>query len=373
MLFFRQPPRAASTALATKLALGVLSAAGLTACAPDLGPAARITPAASYSAQQSLSDAPTAAAWPGQDWWKAYGDPQLDALIDEALKGSPDLKAAAARVREAQAQAEVAGAAQLPSVTAKGSIDATGINLNIAGIPSSAKNFLPTDVQPITQIGANLNYQLDFFGHNRAAVATASSAARAAEFELAAARLRVQAAAGKVKQAHADFYPNVNLAASVLDLSITPQDIITHNIVLAQAGPAINLPLFEGGRLTGAYRGARGEYDEAVANYDKAVVQSLHDVADAVSAQRGLSRQLEFAQKAAGASENAYALAMMRYKGGLSPYLTVLTAESNLLSQRRALADLQAQSLAANVALVRSLGGGFVDTDALNSKGPSHG
>ena len=188
---------------------------------------------------------------------------------------------------------------------------------------------------------------------------------------------RAEAAAKRIKVARADFYPNVSITGSLLDLSLTPQDILTHNIILAQVGPAISLPIFQGGRLMGAYRGAAGEYEEAVANYDKAVVQGLKDVADAVSAQKAIAIQLGFARQASADSEKAYELANMRYKGGLSPYLLVLTAETTLLRQRQALADLQVQTLVANVALVRALGGGFTDdktaSNASNVKGPSHG
>ncbi|MDB5460524.1 MAG: efflux system, outer rane lipoprotein NodT family [Caulobacteraceae bacterium] len=497
MSLFRLSWRASAARIAGSVSVLTL----LAACAPDLGPAARVKPAADYAVARSLG-APTTAVWPGQDWWTAYNDPQLNALIDEALKGSPDLKVAEARVRQAQARSQQAGAALLPSAGAKGNIQATAVQLNLAGIPASVKDALPNDWQPFTQIGANIDYQVDFFGKNRAGVAAASSLARASQFELAAARLqistgvasayadlvrltadraaavdavrvrgdsltlvsdrlrnglenqgqlaqssaeanvslgdvaaldaridqarhqlgalvgagpdrglditpnpasvgqpfglpsnlaadligrrpdvaaarlRAEAAADKIKMAHADFYPNISLTGSVLDLSLSPDQIFSHNIILAQVGPAISLPIFQGGRLQGAYRGARAEYDEAVANYDKAVVQALHDVADAVSGQKALALQLGYARKALADSEKAYNLATLRYQGGLSPYLVVLTAESTLVAQRRAAADLQAQTLAGNIALVRALGGGFIDPNASNSpdvKGPSHG
>jgi NodT family efflux transporter outer membrane factor (OMF) lipoprotein len=381
-------------------------------------------------------------------------------------------------------------------------VESTVAKINFPGIPNSVTNVLPKDFQPISLLSANLNYEIDFFGKNRAAVAAAASQSVAANFELAAARLeistgvaaayadlvrlmadreaavqavrvrgdsltlvsdrlrnglenqgqvaqsnaernisegdvasldgrieqarhalaamvgagpdhgldvtpsakavrepfslpsnlaadligrrpdvsaarlRVEAAASRIKVAHADFYPNVSLTGSFLDLALTPDQLANHNVLLGQFGPAISLPIFEGGRLRGAYRYARGEYDEAVATYDKTVVQALRDVADAVSLQKALTVQLTYALKASADSEKAYELATARYKGGLSPYLTVLTAESTLVSQRRATADLQAQALAANVALVRALGGGFIDNTtnaSSNSKGPSHG
>ena len=142
----------------------------------------------------------------------------------------------------------------------------------------------------------------------------------------------------------------------------------------------MSLPIFQGGRLKGAYRGAAGEYDEAVATYNKTVAYALKDVADAVSQQKALAGQLDYADKALADSRKAYDLAVMRYNGGLSPYLVVLTAQSTLIAQQRAAADLRAQALSANVALVRALGGGFTATDIAqtdsktsNEKGSAHG
>src|SRR5580658_1965883 len=66
----------------------------------------------------SSSFAAAAIAWPGDQWWHAYGDAQLDALIEEALQGAPDLALAHARLNAAAAQVQGAGASRLPEVTA---------------------------------------------------------------------------------------------------------------------------------------------------------------------------------------------------------------------------------------------------------------
>lgn len=495
MQFFRPRSRTVVASRVAALAMAASGLALLAACAPDLGPMAQIKPATQYAAEKSLG-APAAAAWPSDAWWTAYNDPQLNALIDEALKGSPDLKVAEARLRQAQAQSEIQGAAQLPTLGASGSIQETGVELNVPGVPPQFKGLLPSSLQPYTQLEAKLSYEVDFFGKNRAAVAAASSQERAAQFELAAARLQIStavasayadlvrltadrqaaldavkvrgdslalvadrvrnglenesqsaqssaernvslgdvavidanidktrhqlaalvgagpdrgldvtpnlasigapwglpsnlpadligrrpdvaaarlravAAAEQIKVAHAAFYPNVNLNASVLDLSFTPQDIISHSVVLGQFGPAVSLPIFQGGRLAGAYRNAGAEYQAAVATYDKAVADALKDVADAVSMQKSLAVQLDYADKAAADSRKAYDLAVLRYKGGLSPYLVVLTAQSTLIQQQRAQADLKAQTLSANVALVRALGGGFAASAVAETSPP---
>ena len=96
--------------------LPVTAALLLAGCAaiPKLGEAPVAKPASAYATAQSL--AAPAADWPTDQWWKAYGDPQLDKLVDEALAGSPTLAQAEARVRQAQARAQQSRAATLPTL-----------------------------------------------------------------------------------------------------------------------------------------------------------------------------------------------------------------------------------------------------------------
>ena len=103
------------------VALGAASAAALfalTGCAaiPDLGLAPVIKSVTEFADGQSFS-AP-ATDWPADNWWRVYGDEQLDKLIDTALAGSPDLAQVQARVRQAQAYAQEAGAALGPHLDA---------------------------------------------------------------------------------------------------------------------------------------------------------------------------------------------------------------------------------------------------------------
>ncbi|MGC3777813.1 TolC family protein, partial [Escherichia coli] len=71
-------------------------------------------------------------------------------------------------------------------------------------------------------------------------------------------------------------------------------------------GPAISLPIFNGGRLRGQFRSASASYDEAVANYDQAVTQALQDVADVGVSEKALAGRLQDVQAAADAAEEAY-------------------------------------------------------------------
>jgi outer membrane protein TolC len=89
------------------------------------------------------------------------------------------------------------------------------------------------------------------------------------------------------------------------------------------------------------------------------VLDAVHEVADNISSVQSIDRQQREQDSALSAAESAFDLATQRYKAGLGTYLTVLTAESNVLAQRRAAADLKARALDAQVALMKALGGGY--------------
>ncbi len=163
----------------------------VSACAPDLGPLVPPKPVESYAIERTLSG--PANAWPQSSWWKPYGDPQLDALIDEALAGSPDLAIAKARFAEADAVASQSRAELWPTVSANGSASELRQSLN-QGFPSTFQQFLPHGWHSQGQITGNVDYNLDLFGRDRAAYAAATSDAVAARIDVEAARLSISTA-----------------------------------------------------------------------------------------------------------------------------------------------------------------------------------
>jgi outer membrane protein TolC len=124
-------------------------------------------------------------------------------------------------------------------------------------------------------------------------------------------------------------------------------------------GPAINLPIFDGGQLAARKTGAQADYAVAVAQYDGALVNALHEIADAATSRKALSLRLSRAQEAEQSAKAAWQVATNRYRGGLGTALDVLVAEDSLIATRRATAALQTRAFALDVALVRALGGGF--------------
>jgi len=177
--------------------------------------------------------------------------------------------------------------------------------------------------------------------------------------DIVAARLRAEAAASRIDVAHADYYPNIDLSGFYGVQSLGLSTLLQKSSIVGEIGPAIHLPIFDGGKIESGYRNARAEYDESVATYDKTLVHALQDVADAAADCRALAKQLAHSRAALAESENAYRIAKLRYQGGLSRYLDVLTAEDTLVTLRKQVADLEAEAFTQDVALVQALGGGF--------------
>ena len=152
---------------------------------PRLGPPATAKPVTAYetNAGFSGSDAP----WPSDRWWRLYGDSQLDALIDEALISAPTMAQASARLRKAEALVGIADAAALPTISVDSSFTA-GKPSTQDGIPILPERQGYHDYGRAT---LGFSWELDFWGKNRAAVAAATSDARAADVDAAAARLLV--------------------------------------------------------------------------------------------------------------------------------------------------------------------------------------
>lgn len=176
------------------LALGSLLLAG---CVPGHGPlpAPRSESGpAPVSANAALSiPANLAAAWPGDGWWHRFGDPQLDALVEEGIAGSPDLATAIARLHKSAAIAGEARAALLPRLDGRAAAGQGRISLN-QGYPDEFKAFLPQGWNDTAEVSASLSFDLDLFGANRARLAAARREREAAAIEAAAARLTIASA-----------------------------------------------------------------------------------------------------------------------------------------------------------------------------------
>jgi NodT family efflux transporter outer membrane factor (OMF) lipoprotein len=186
--------------------------------------------------------------------------------------------------------------------------------------------------------------------------------------DISAARWRVEAATSDIANAKAQFYPNVNLIAFVGASSVGLDRLIGSGSEQYGIGPALRLPIFDSGRLRANLRGKTADLDAAVESYNGAVFEAVRDVADQVGSLRSIERQHTEQARAQAAAESAYDLATQRYRAGLGTYLTVLNAESTVLTQRRLAADLKARALDVQITLIRALGGGYAGDAQLSGE-----
>jgi len=190
--------------------------------------------------------------------------------------------------------------------------------------------------------------------------------------ELAAQRARIAAALGETEAAKAQFYPNVNLNALIGYQAIGIGNLFKAGSQMSSIGPAIRLPIFDGGRLRANYAMKSSGIDIAVAQYNQSVLAAAQDVSEQLTRLADLAREEAATREALAAAEEAHRLATLRYKGGLSTYLTVLTVETQLLTQRRALSNLTARKEDLHIALVRALGGGFTESGSAQALASRH-
>jgi len=466
-----------TSAPSLRLTLAAALVLALVACANPSGiaPQAQLREAASVGVPLQ-----TAASVPAVEtaWWRAYGDPALDQLVDQALAGSPSLGLAQARLARAMAVVEVADAALLPQL---------GLGVDITRQRYTENGAVPAPLAGSVRNNGLLqlssSWELDFFGKNRAALDAALGSARAAaadaqaarallaqqivrgwlqlaraqdqlsvaertlaqrgeqlalvkdrldagldtrlelrqaegglpearqqiealreqiqlsrhalaalaaqppaalqdaapslarlqapslpavlpadllgrRADVQAARWRVEAAARDVDSARAQFYPNISLTGFAGLSSIGLNNLVQAGSLQWGIGPALRLPLFDAGRLRANLRGKAADVDAAVESYNGAIVGAVREVADQLVSVRSVALQQQEQRAAQEAAEGAYAIAKQRYGAGLGNYLQVLTAESNVLAQRRQQVELAARALDVQAQLAHALGGG---------------
>ncbi|RYD91517.1 MAG: multidrug transporter, partial [Sphingomonadales bacterium] len=202
-------------------------AASLSACAsiPDLGAKPEMRGPASIASEQSFAGAGQS-AWPADGWWTGYGDAQLATLIEEGLKASPDAIAAAARFRMAQAMAQSAGAALLPSLDAEGSAYLERQS-RIRGIP---RQFIPGGWEDVGQAALRFNFDIDLWGRNRAALAAATSEAEAARIEQSEARLMLTTAIAASYADLARLYADHDVLTAAVELRGATQKLVSNRV-----------------------------------------------------------------------------------------------------------------------------------------------
>ncbi|QXH47772.1 efflux transporter outer membrane subunit [Pseudomonas xanthosomatis] len=448
-----------------------------------IAPQSKTLKANQLATDDAIREAARDAHWPAQQWWRAYGDPQLNDWVSQALAGSPTLAMAAARVREAKALAGVVESAE---------------QLQANGTATLKRHNWPEDqfYGPGALSGANtwdnnaaigFSYALDLWGRERNASEQAVdqahmsvAEARQAQLELennvvrsyiqlslhyarrdivlaelaqqeqivalakrrldggigthfevsqaeaplpetrrqldslneeialtrnqlaalagkgpgegarlqrpalslgaplalpsnlpaelvgqrpdvVASRWQVAAQARGIDVAHAGFFPNVDLVGSLGFMATGggPLEFLTGRKFNYNVGPAISLPIFDGGRLRSQLGVASAGYDLAVARYNQTVIGALKNISDQLIRRESMQEQAHFAAQSVAAAQKTYDIATVAFQRGLTDYLNVLNAQTLLFRQQQVQQQVQAARLVAHAELVTALGGGL--------------
>ncbi len=196
--------------------------------------------------------------------------------------------------------------------------------------------------------------------------------ARRADVE--ASRWRVEAALRDIDVARAAFYPDISLSAMMGLSAIDLDKVFRAGSRVVDVGPAVHLPIFEGGRLEARYGASQASLDAAIADYNKAVIDAAHDVAtQALALEQVRARRKERAGQI-DAADRLYQSSLARGKRGLTDARAEFNADIELIRQHDADAQLIAAGLSAEIALSKALGGGYIrttDDDINNDNTPS--
>ncbi|MDI1360936.1 efflux transporter outer membrane subunit [Methylotenera sp.] len=446
-----------------------------------INPKAKSTQAVTLKSGQAIASA-SHIEWPTVDWWKAYHDKQLDALIDKAVSDSPTLRMAQSRVNLVQAYADSMHAETLPNIGGDASavrqrftelqfiptpsagnwdwdnkmtasiaydLDLWGRQESIWNASVNETNASKLEVQQVklelvnavtrSYVQLAMEYQLrdlaeEYLAEVNQRVAIKQRSMKAGlgnEMEVIEAetplplarakieviderikllrnqlaalsgqgpgagdsitrpsmtleasaglpdtlqanlvgrrpdvlahRLHVEAAQENIEGAKKAFYPNINLIGFIGFQALGFGQLLSTAAGIAGAGPAISLPIFDGGRRRGNLSAKTASYDIAVENYNTVLVKALQDVSDQLVIMQSNRKQIQEVDMALASAKKAHHLAEVSYSGGLSNYQHVLDTNNIVIHQQEIRTQLQAVRLDAYAGLMRALGGGTVD------------
>jgi NodT family efflux transporter outer membrane factor (OMF) lipoprotein len=184
--------------------------------------------------------------------------------------------------------------------------------------------------------------------------------------DVAAAERRTDAANAQIGIAIAAYYPTVTIGGGGGFESQSFGTLIQGPSSLwSLGGSAVEL-LFDAGRRHALTEEARHAYEVNAANYRQTVLQAFQDVEDNLSGLRILNSESLTQQRAVDSARRSLSISTNRYKGGVTTYLEVITAQATQLANERTAADITTRQFAASVQLIKALGGGW-DTTKLPS------
>jgi NodT family efflux transporter outer membrane factor (OMF) lipoprotein len=177
--------------------------------------------------------------------------------------------------------------------------------------------------------------------------------------DIAAAERRMAAANAQIGVAKAAYYPNITLGATGGFESGVITTLLSGPSILWSAGASAIAPIFDGGRRRANTDQAIAVYDQTVANYRETVLTGFQQVEDNLAALRILEKEADTQQRAVLASQKYLELSLTRYRGGITSYLEVTTAQSAALTDEVTAVNILGRRMTSAVLLIQALGGGW--------------
>jgi NodT family efflux transporter outer membrane factor (OMF) lipoprotein len=177
--------------------------------------------------------------------------------------------------------------------------------------------------------------------------------------DIAVAERQSAAANAQIGIAVSAFYPNITLSGSAGFQSTNPGTWIQGPSSFWTLGAQAAELLFDAGQRHALTSEARHAYDAQADAYRNTVFQAFEDVEDQLAALRVLEQESGVEARAVASAQRSFDVSNARYKGGVTSYLEVLTAEQTLLQDQVTQIGIESRQYAASVGLVRSLGGGW--------------
>lgn len=415
-------------------------------------------------------------------WWKVFGDPQLNHLVELGLSHSPSLDISGARIVAAQAMLETEKAAFLPQVGVGAQVDRQQLSQNYIFVPG-----MPV-YTGYGLVNASLNWSLDIWGKQKKYFDAAKNQLKAAQashnaselllsttlvriyfdydrmvqardlyarnlqvknnlYQITKARLsaglvdavavnqhkvdleaaqvnltqanlsvkmvqhqlaalvqegpswgealkspninisnlalpetipanllerrpdlqallsQVDVAKLQLDGAKLEYLPDVNLAGFIGVQSFGLSQLFASKSQQFSIGPAISLPIFDGGLIDANITGKEANRNQAIANYQEQLVQALREVADGISSVKSSRDNFDSLGIAYKTAKSSYEISRSRNDAGLASREAVLTAEQGYLMQGQSYVDAKTKLLTANVVLVQALGGSYLKSN----------
>jgi NodT family efflux transporter outer membrane factor (OMF) lipoprotein len=177
--------------------------------------------------------------------------------------------------------------------------------------------------------------------------------------DIAAAERRVQEQNAQIGVAKAAYYPQITLGGSGGFESAVFTTLLQGPSGFWMLGGQAAETLFDGGARRGASDQAKAAWNQSVDNYRQTVLVAFQEVEDNLAALRILEKEADQEAEAVGAAQHSLSLSITRYKGGVTNYLEVTTAQSAALSDEVTAVNILTRRLAASVLLIKAIGGGW--------------